>query len=118
MRRFAVAAVALSVCGCATYRVADTRGAGVAWVSADPVISAGLPVRVILRKIDARQVDARYSSAELPAGRHEFLVDCRVAETGAASRHMVVAELESGMRYRLVGIASSRRCDSVELEQR
>jgi len=110
--------VALLVSGCATYRLPGESGAGTARVTADPVISAGLPVRVVLRQIDGRPVDVRYSSAELPAGRHEFLVDCLVAESGSDSRHVVVAELESGGRYRFVGLATSRRCESVELRPR
>lgn len=118
MRRIAVIVVTLFLGACATYRVPGAQGQRMARVAADPVISAGLPVRVVLRRIDAERVAGRYSSAEVPAGRHEFLVDCSVVETGASSRHVVVAELEPGGRYRFVGIANARRCESVVLELR
>ena len=118
MRPIMVLVVTALAAGCATYRLPDSKGGGTARVVADPIVSAGLPVRAILRSIDSRPVDGRYSSAEVPAGRHEFLVDCRVAESGANSRHMIAAELAPGARYRFVATATSRRCESVALEQR
>ncbi len=118
MRRPIVLFVALIISGCATYRLSGVPGTVAARVTADPVISAGLPVRVVLRQVDGRPVDLRYSSADLPPGRHEFLVDCRVAESGSDSRHVVTAELEPGGRYRFVGVATSRRCETVELRPR
>ena len=118
MRCPVVLLVAFLISGCATYHVSGVPGSAAARVTADPVISAGLPVRVVLRQVDGRPVDLRYSSAELPAGRHEFLVDCRVAESGADSRHVVVAELQPGGHYRFVGVATSRRCETVELQPR
>lgn len=118
MRGVVITATAGLLAACATYRMPGAPGQAMARVIADPVVSAGLPVRVVLRRIDTQRVDGRYSSAEVPAGRHEFLVDCSVAEADATSRHVVVAELEAGGRYRFVGIASSRRCESVVIESR
>jgi len=118
MLRIVVTAAAVLLGSCATYRIPGTQGQAMARVTADPVVSAGLPVRVVLRRVDSQRVDSRYASAEVPAGRHEFLVDCSVAETGATSRHVIVAELEPGGRYRFVAIASTRRCESVVLEPR
>lgn len=104
--------------GCATMKVADTEGVGTARVSGDPAFSAGLPVQVLLRQVDGRRVDVRYSSIEVPAGRHQLLVDCRVAESGSTTRHALDAELFAGVHYRLVAIASTRSCEGVELESR
>ncbi len=118
MRRIVMTVAMVMLAACATYRMPGAQGQEMAQVTADPVVSAGLPVRVVLRRVDAERVDGRYSSAEVPAGRHEFLVDCSVAETGASSRHVVVAELEPRGRYRFVGIANARRCESVVLELR
>ncbi len=104
--------------GCATLKLPDTQGLGTARVSGDPAFSAGLPVQVLLRQVDGRRVDVRYSSIEIPAGRHQLLVDCRVAESGSTSRHALDVELFAGVHYRLVAVASTRGCDAVELESR
>ena len=62
-----------------------------------------------------RNVGIAASRVELPPGRHEFLVDCRVAETGSVRRFTVSAELDAGGRYRLVADATARNCEAVAL---
>jgi hypothetical protein len=84
-------------------------------VRADPVVSAGAPVQVRLRRVDGHEVGIASSRVELPPGKHEFLVDCRVAESGSVRRFTVSAELDAGGRYRLVADATTRNCEAVAL---
>ena len=115
-RHLWVAAVLLA--GCATEQhyagprlPADQR----AVVRADPVVSAGLPVQLRLRRVDGREVGISASKVELAAGRHEILVDCRVEESGSVRRFTLEADLEAGARYRVVANATARNCEAVEL---
>jgi hypothetical protein len=110
--------VAVLLSGCATERAyegprlaADER----AVVRADPAVSAGAPVQVRLRRVNGREVGITASQVELPPGQHEFLVDCRVAESGSVRRFTVSAELDAGGRYRLVANATTRNCEAVAL---
>ena len=83
---------------------------------ADPVVSAGAPVQVRLRQVDGREVGLAASQVELPPGKHEFLVDCRVAESGSVRRFTVeAASSKPGGRYRLVADATARNCEAVAL---
>jgi hypothetical protein len=110
--------LATLVAGCATQRLYDgppLPRAERAIVRADPVVSAGLPVQLRLRRVDGRDVALASSAVELRPGAHEFLVDCRVAESGSMRRFAVQAQVEAGARYRLVAQASARNCEAVEL---
>ena len=82
---------------------------------ADPVVSAGLPVQLRIRRVDGREIGLSASKVELPAGSHALLVDCRVAESGSLRRFTVEAELEPGRRYRLAAEATARNCEAVRL---
>ena len=84
-------------------------------VHADPSVSAGLPVEVILRKVDDFEVPVSSASVELRPGTHRFIVDCRVPEAGVVTRFVIDAEVAPGGRYRLVADATARGCRSVEL---
>jgi hypothetical protein len=113
-----LAAAALLLAGCATERLHEgppLRAEERAIVRADPAVSAGLPVQVRLRSVDGRDVGLTASGVELPPGRHLFLVDCRVAESGSVRRFTVEGELEAGGRYRLVADATARNCEAVAL---
>ena len=117
---FSLAAVALAAwaAGCATSLAPESVPAGErAIVHADLVLSAGLPVRVLLRQVDGRRMPAGASSVELAPGPHAFLVDCRIAETGSVQRFSVQGELVAGTRYRLVATTSARKCEAVELTE-
>jgi hypothetical protein len=85
-------------------------------VRADPSVSAGLPVQVILRKVDGYEVPVSKTAVELRPGSHSFLVDCRVPEAGDVTRFEITAEVLAGGRYRLVADATARGCRSVELQ--
>lgn len=84
-------------------------------VRADPAVSAGLPVQVRLRRVNDREVRISANRVELPPGKHQILVDCRVEESGSVRRFTVEADLEAGGRYRLVANASARNCEAVAL---
>lgn len=112
---------ALVLVGCGTlqaYSGARLPAAARATVQADPVISAGLPVQVILRKAGDRTVPPGRARVELPPGHHVLLVDCRIAATGTTARFAIEAELEAGRAYRLEADATARRCEAVRLEAR
>jgi hypothetical protein len=118
IHRHLLAVAALLAAGCATQRLYDGEPpppGQTAIVRADPVVSAGLPVQVRIRRVNGRDVSLSTSRVELPAGRHEILVDCRVAETGSVRRFTVAAELEPGRRYRLEAETTARNCEAVQL---
>ena len=110
--------ISMLATGCATERAYEgprlPAGESVI-VRADPVVSAGLPVQVRIRRADGREVGLSSSQVELPAGGHELVVDCRVAESGSVRRFTIAAELEAGGHYRLVASANARNCEAVEL---
>jgi hypothetical protein len=111
---FGVAALA----GCATDRLYEGPRLPPeerAIVRADPVVSAGLPVQLRLRQVDGREVGVSASKVELPAGKHEILVDCLVAESGSVRRFTIEADVEAGGRYRVVANATTRNCEAVAL---
>ncbi len=115
---FALALVAAALAGCVTERLYEgprLSDSERAVVRADPVVSAGLPVSIRLRRVDARDVSISSRSVALAPGAHTFLVDCRVEESGSVRRFVVEAEVEAGGRYRLVANASTRNCEAVEL---
>lgn len=121
-RDFATAALAawaaLAVTGCGSLRAYEgdpLPAAGRAIVRADPAVSAGLPVEVILRKVGDYDVPVSRSAVELPPGSHRFIVDCRVREAGVVTRFVVDGEVEGGGSYRLQADATSRGCLTVEL---
>ncbi len=111
-----IAAAAAVACG--TQRLYDGEPLGKherAVVRADPAVTAGLPVQVRLRRVDDREVSVSSRSVALAPGEHEFLVDCRVEESGSVRRFVVRAEVAAGGRYRFVANASARNCEAVEL---
>ena len=110
---------ALCLAGCGTLKAYDGERLDAddrAVVRADPSVSAGLPVQVILRKVDEYEVPVSKTVVELPPGRHSFLVDCRVPEAGVVTRFAIEAEVVAGGSYRLVADATSRGCREVVLE--
>jgi hypothetical protein len=107
--------------GCGSYRVYEgppLPRAERARVAADPSFSAGLPVQVILRKVDDREVPLGRSAVELAPGRHVLVVDCRLAEPGSTTRFALEVELDAGAEYRLEAEATAVGCERVELRRR
>jgi hypothetical protein len=113
-----VALAAAILAGCATERLypgPPLPAAERALVRADPVLSAGLPVTLRLRRVDGREVPLTASRVELAPGAHELLVDCSVRESGSMRRFTLAVELEAGARYRLEAEADARNCEAVRL---
>jgi hypothetical protein len=96
-----LACVALS--GCMTQQAYDGPRRDrddVAHVSGDFRITAGAPVTITLRQVDGHTLGLNEYAVEVLEGEHQFLVDCRIAETGGVSRHSVTAFVSAGHKYR------------------
>jgi hypothetical protein len=118
LSRFACVALAAGSTACGSlqaYEGARLPAGERALVRADPAVSAGLPVEVILRKVDGYEVPVSRTSVELAPGVHRFVVDCRVPEAGVVTRFVIDAEVEAGASYRLEADATARGCREVVL---
>lgn len=115
----AVAAATLTGCGSfQAYEGPRLPSAARALIHADPAFSAGLPVQVILRKVDDREVPVNRATVAVEPGRRQLIVDCRHAETGASTRFVIDAEVAAGTAYRLEAEATGRGCVAVTLRPR
>ncbi|MFZ8886723.1 MAG: hypothetical protein ACO213_08620 [Steroidobacteraceae bacterium] len=121
LRGFARAAAAISpllLLGCTALQAYDGPAlprAEVAILRADPVLSAGLPVEVVLRKVDETPIPpARNVVAVLP-GAHTLIVDCRLPAQGSTTRFVLEVEVEAGTSYRMEADATARECRDVSL---
>lgn len=90
----------------------------VARISGDPVITAGSPITVVLRRVDEHDIGITQTSVEVLEGEHELLVDCRLAENKSVSRHSLNVTVYGGRKYRLRPETGPglRECTSVTLE--
>lgn len=124
MRLAALLSLTLLQAACATYQAYDgpQRPAGeLAIVSGSPKFSATTPLALIIRAVDERTVDVRYSSVALTPGRHTLLIDCQLdTQSGAVSRHVLDVDVGAGDRYRLSAEMQpgNRSCARVALEPR
>ncbi len=122
MRGLSLMLAASMVVGCATgqsYEGERLARDEVAKIVGDLRFTAGAPVSVILRKVDDYEVGVGQSAVEVLPGKHQLLVDCRIAETSSVTRLSVEAEVYAGERYRLVAETGPgmKECASVALEQ-
>jgi hypothetical protein len=90
----------------------------VARISGDPVITAGSPISVVLRRVDDHDIGITQTSVEVLEGKHSLLVDCKIAETKAVSRHTLEVDVFGGSKYRLRPETGPglRGCTGVTLE--
>lgn len=90
----------------------------VARITGDPVITAGSPITVVLRRVDDHDIGVARNSVEVLEGEHELLVDCRVAENKSVSRHSLKVDVYAGRSYRLRPETGPglRGCTGVNLE--
>lgn len=107
--------------GCAStqlYEGAKRDRNEVARISGDPVITAGSPITVVLRRVDEHDIGITQTSVEVLEGEHELLVDCRLAENKSVSRHALKVNVYGGRKYRLRPETGPglRECTSVTLE--
>lgn len=117
----ALSMVCVLLAGCATgksYEGAKLPADEVARIVGDYRFTAGLPVSVILLKVDDYEVPVSQHAVEVLPGVHTVLVDCRVAETRSVSRFTLEQEFYEGVRYRLVPQTgpAMRSCSAVTLE--
>ena len=90
----------------------------VARITGDPVITAGSPITVVLRRVDGHDINIAQTSVEVLEGEHELLVDCRLAENKSVSRHALKVTVYGGRKYRLRPESGPglRGCSDVALE--
>ena len=113
--------LAAMLAGCMTQRAYDGPELArdeIARISGDLRFTAGVPVSALLRQVDGRTLGLSESSVDVPAGKHNLLVDCKVQETGSTTRHSLDVDVYGGQRYRLVAETGPglRECTSVRLE--
>lgn len=112
----------LGLTGCMTAQVYDGPKRDrdeLARITGDLPITAGAPISVILRRVDGQALNVGQTSVDVLPGEHRLLVDCRIAETKAVSRHTLDVEVDSGRRYRLRAEIEPgmQGCDEVTLQR-
>ncbi len=103
---------------CASLHVGESEpGVTRATLIADPAFNAGLPVTVVLRKVDSVAAGPFESRASLSPGPHRVIVDCAVAGTPAKARFVLDMDAEPGARYRLDAVLApgNQHCDDVRI---
>jgi hypothetical protein len=90
----------------------------VARITGDPIITAGSPITVVLRRVDEHDIGIAQTSVDVLEGEHELLVDCRLAENKSVSRHALKVNVYGGRKYRLRPESGPglRGCSDVSLE--
>ena len=80
---FSLIVIGASCAGCMTqlYDGAKRDRNEVARITGDPVITAGSPITVVLRRVDEHDISIARTTVEVLEGEHELLVDCRLAGT-------------------------------------
>jgi hypothetical protein len=106
MRRLLLPAVAaLDLAACATFQAYEgpaRPAAETAIIRGDAKLRAEMPLALMIRSVDGRAVDLRYSSVAVTEGHHVVIVDCQVGGVGGTtSRHHVEVDAEGGESYRL-----------------
>jgi hypothetical protein len=106
VKRLAGVSVAFAaLAACATFQAYDgpaRPAAETAIVRGDAKLRAGLPLALVIRSVDGREVDLRYSSVAVTSGHHVLIVDCQLdGAAGASSRHHVELDADGGESYRL-----------------
>jgi hypothetical protein len=96
---------AASLAACATFRAYDgpeRPASEVAIVHGDAKLRANMPLALVIRAVDDKPVDLRYSSVAVGPGHHSLIVDCQVGgASGATTRHHVEVDAGGGESYRL-----------------
>jgi hypothetical protein len=116
----AVALAMLTACGTfQAYEGSHKPDSEVALISGAAKLRATTPLALVIRAVDGKEVDLRYSSVALLPGKHSLLIDCQLGEgAGTASRHELEVEVAAGQRYRLQADMrpGNRSCERVVLE--
>jgi hypothetical protein len=119
-RVLCIGLLGLMVVGCATQRLyagSVKPTSELAIIEGAPLFTAGLPFRVVLRKIDDTKVRFGYSKAAVEPGKHVLLVDCVIAEPYSISRFELAGDFDAGGHYVLSATIrpGNKACESVDL---
>lgn len=114
-------AASLMCGGCMTQRGYDgpKRPADeVAHIGGDLRLTAGVPMSVLLRKVDDYTLGVSESGIDVIPGKHTLLVDCLIRETASTTRYSIEVEVGAGQHYKLVAEVGPglRECTSVSLQ--
>lgn len=119
----AISVTAATLAACGTFQAYDGShrpASEVAVIGGAAKLRATTPLALVIRAVDGKEVDLRYSSVALLPGKHTLLIDCQVGGSGAtASRHELEVEVTKGERYRLQADMrpGNQSCERVELER-
>ena len=121
-RAIAWICLAVGMAGCGTeraYEGPDRSSAEQALIIGDPQVTSGLPIKAVIRKVDAQVPRFGYSSVAVLPGKHEVLVDCVMANHSAV-RFPLIIEAEAGRRYvlRAQTTPGNRTCADVTVDVR
>jgi len=122
-RAILLAIASLGLAGCATFQAYDgpARPASeTTIIRGDAKLRAEMPLALVIRSVDGRAVDLRYSSVAVTPGHHDVIVDCQAGGAmGATSRHHVEFDAEAGESYRLQADMrpGNASCERVYLER-
>jgi len=119
-RAIAWICLAVGMAGCGTeraYEGPDRSSAEQALIIGDPQVTSGLPIKAVIRKVDAQVPRFGYSSVAVLPGKHEVLVDCVMANHSAV-RFPLIIEAEAGRRYvlRAQTTPGNRTCADVTVD--
>lgn len=120
LRFGAVSTALLCLTACGSLRAYDRAELGdmPAHIKGDYRVSAGTPVKVLLRSVDDKPLEFWQNSADVLAGEHRLLIDCNVTEGQHLSRHELNVSLNSGVTYRLKANATPQAgCTDVYMEE-
>jgi len=115
--------VLASLAACATFQAYEgpARPASqTATIHGDAKLRAQMPLALVIRSVDGREVDLRYSSVSVTAGHHVLIIDCQVGSAaGSTSRHHVELDADGGESYRLQAEMQpgNANCERVYLER-
>jgi hypothetical protein len=106
--------------GCQSLRAYDgpqLQESELAHITGDSRFAYGVPLSIILRKVDGMEVGSRYNGVNVLPGTHSLLIDCTVTESKHISRHHLDVDVYAGVKYRLVADtgAGNRECVEVQL---
>jgi hypothetical protein len=104
--------------GTAGYAGPRRPGSEVAVIRADLPVSAGLPVSLRLRQVDAQTLPFTTWRVEVLPGQHELLVDCLTRAPDRTQRFRLPVSVEPGGRHHLVAQMGTpaEGCTGVVLE--
>lgn len=112
--------IAWLLAGCGSLRAYDHLQAGEqsARIKGDYRVSAGTPVKVLLRSVDDQPLEFWQSAADVAPGEHRLLIDCQVSDGNHLSRHELKVDVDSGITYRLYADATPQNgCTQVYMRE-